>query len=101
MSRQQDAADLPDVSAEMHMTAASQAGSDISSSETSDQSPSAFQKDIGELQDDVASGMSQEFSDWTYKNVGLLGERNREMAEQAAELRSIGSFREEKPTDKE
>ncbi len=52
---------------------------------------------MGELQDDSLYGMSHEFTNWTFKNVELLGERNREMAEQAVELRGGGSFRDEHP----
>ena len=68
-----------------------------SSSDGSDSSPSAFRRDVGELQDDTLYGMSHEFTNWTFKNVELLGERNREMAEQAVELRGGGSSKDEPP----
>lgn len=73
---------------------ASQSGT--SSCEASDSSPTDFRKDIGDLQEEA---LSSEFMNWTYKNVGLLGERNREMAEQAVELRSVGSFKDERLTE--
>ena len=66
-------------------------GSEASSSSVSVTSPSQLGRDAGEIPDIALAELSNEFQNWTYKNVELLGERNREMAEQAAELRSESS----------
>lgn len=36
----------------------------------------------------AAAAQDSQFTNWSYKNVELLNERNREMAEQLAELRT-------------
>lgn len=54
-------------------------------------SPREPGEDIGDIPDVALTELSNEFHNWTYKNVELLGERNREMAEQAAEMRSESS----------
>ena len=65
---------------------ASDSGSSVS---TSGGSPSAFAGDIASAPEDAVIGAAgNQFMNWSYKNVELLGERNREMAEQFAELRN-------------
>lgn len=66
------------------------ASSGNSSSSTDDNSPTTFRRDGGALSGEYATppACSEEFLNWSYKNVELLGERNREMAEQMSEHRS-------------
>jgi len=56
----------------------------------SDNSPTTFRRDGGACSEGCATPLAcpGEFLNWSYKNVELLGERNREMAEQIAEHRS-------------
>jgi hypothetical protein len=60
-----------------------------SSSGNSDNSPTTFRRDMGVVSDECATPLAcpDEFLNWSFKNVELLGERNREMAEQFAENR--------------
>lgn len=71
-------------------------GSEASSSPMSDQSPSGTGRGAAELPDEALQSMSNDFTNWTFKNVELLGERNREMAEQAVGMRGGNSFKEER-----
>ena len=64
---------------------ASDSGSSVS---TCGGSPSAFAGDMAGAPEDAVVGAGNQFMNWSYKNVELLGERNREMAEQFAELRN-------------
>ena len=64
---------------------ASDSGSSVS---TSGGSPSAFAMNMAGAPDDAMLAAGNQFMNWSYKNVELLGERNREMAEQFAELRN-------------